>query len=134
MRPCPFALSLSRVPTKTWKARVDLFERLHGVREAIQSDPGQRWTLAGLARDAGLSTFHFHRLYRKTYGETPATTWQRGRLKQAAKLIQSSKSTISEVAIKVGYASLSSFSRDFRRFHHVSPSELRKLAKLEQLD
>jgi len=85
--------------------------------------------LEGAARQAGLSPFHFLRLFAKVIGVTPHQYLVRSRLRRAARLLSDDAPSITDVAFDVGFADLSNFVRTFRRAAGVSPRDFRKAAK-----
>lgn len=80
------------------------------------------------ARAAGLSPFHFLRLFAKVIGVTPHQYLIRSRLRRAARLLAESDDRITDVALECGFADLSNFVRSFHRAARVSPRGFRKLA------
>jgi len=82
--------------------------------------------LEDAARQAGLSPFHFLRLFAKVIGATPHQYLVRLRLKRAAKLLAAESTPVTEVALEAGFADLSNFVRTFRRAAGVSPREFRQ--------
>jgi AraC-like DNA-binding protein len=85
--------------------------------------------LDGAARRAGLSPFHFLRLFAKVVGVTPHQYLVRSRLRRAAGLLAEDSRSITDIALDVGFADLSNFVRTFHRAAGVSPRGFRKAAK-----
>ena len=86
--------------------------------------------LDGAAAEAGLSSFHFLRLFSQVLGVTPHQYLVRSRLRHAARLLADDDSRpVTEVALDVGFADLSNFVRTFHRAAGVSPGGFRKAAK-----
>jgi AraC-like DNA-binding protein len=85
--------------------------------------------LEGAARKAGLSAFHFLRLFRDALGVTPHQYLVRARLRHAARLLAEDDRPITDIALDVGFADLSNFVRTFRRAAGVSPSGFRRACK-----
>ncbi|AXQ31478.1 AraC family transcriptional regulator [Solimonas sp. K1W22B-7] len=81
------------------------------------------------AREAGLSPFHFLRLFAKVVGVTPHQYLLRSRLRHAARLLADEDRAITDVALDVGFADLSNFVRSFHRAAGVSPGGFRRAAK-----
>ncbi|SEH35977.1 helix-turn-helix transcriptional regulator [Magnetospirillum fulvum] len=88
-------------------------------REAVEQVEA-RLDLTELARRVGLSPFHLHRLYRRTWGLTPAEHRLEARLRHARTLILQG-TTIADAAAATGFADQSHFSRAFRRLMGVPP-------------
>lgn len=85
--------------------------------------------LGDAAREAGLSPFHFLRLFARVLGVTPHQYLIRSRLRRAAALLADDTRSIMDVAFEVGFGDLSNFVRTFRRAAGVSPRGFRKAAK-----
>lgn len=100
--------------------------RINKVIKAIIRDPDGEWTTQSLAGLAGISAFHFHRIFRALTGETMFAFLQRRRLLRAIELINEDNFTLTEIALECGFDSSSSLSRAFRRHLGCSPSEYRK--------
>lgn len=88
--------------------------RLAGERLAEALD------LKALGREAGLSPFHLHRLYRRAYGLTPAEHRLEARLRLARRLILAGVA-IAEAAASAGFADQSHLNRAFRKLMGTSP-------------
>lgn len=101
--------------------------RINKVIKAIIRNPSGEWTTSALAGLAGISAFHFHRIFRALTGETMFSFLQRRRLLRAIELINEDQFTLTEIALECGFDSSSSLSRAFRKYLGCSPSEYRKL-------
>jgi AraC family transcriptional regulator len=97
--------------------------RINIVIKAIIRDPGGEWTTQTLAGLAGISAFHFHRIFRALTGETMLSFVQRRRLLRAIELINEGRFTLTEIAMEAGFDSGSSLSRAFRKYLGCSPTE-----------
>ena len=86
-------------------------------------------SLERMAREAGLSPFHFLRLFAKVLGVTPHQYLVRSRLRRAARLLADDERSITEVALNVGFEDLSNFVRTFRRAAGVSPRRFRQASR-----
>ena len=82
-----------------------------------------------IATAAGLSPFHFLRLFSGVLGVTPHQYLVRSRLRHAARLLADAERAVTEVALDVGFADLSNFVRSFHRAAGVSPRGFRKAAR-----
>lgn len=87
------------------------------------AEPNDLDTLAGIA---GLSKYHFLRLFRITYGRTPAAYLSERRVERAQDLLRTSNLTVTEVCFAVGFASLGSFSSRFSSVTGETPSEFQR--------
>jgi len=104
----------------------DLFRRLCRSRDFLAAGFDQRLRLADAARQANLSPYHFHRLFARTFGETPHEFLTRVRIDRAKELLARDALAVTEVCFAVGYESLGSFSSRFRAEVGYSPSEFQR--------
>lgn len=79
-----------------------------------------------LAREAGLSKFHFQRAFKEVVGETVAQHAIRLRLERAASMLRYSSWQAGEIALAAGYKTQASFTRDFSRLYGCSPQRFRE--------
>jgi AraC family transcriptional regulator len=82
-------------------------------------------SLTDLARLAGLSPFHFLRVFRATTGLTPHQHLLRTRLRAGAAYLARTDTPITEVALAAGFEDLSNFTRSFRAEYGLTPSRYR---------
>jgi AraC-like DNA-binding protein len=106
-------------------------DRRRAVEAALwlESRSHQSIDLAGTARQAGMSPFHFLRLFARVVGATPHQYLVRLRVRHAARLLADDARSITDIALDVGFADLSNFVRTFHRAAGVSPRDFRKAAK-----
>ena len=79
----------------------------------IKDHPGRSVSLDELAQAAGLSRFHFSRMFKASLGVTPSVYVERARMERAKALILSGFA-LAEIAQEVGFADQSHFTRRFR--------------------
>jgi AraC-like DNA-binding protein len=82
-----------------------------------------------VAEAAGLSAFHFLRLFARVVGVTPHQYLLRSRIRRAARLLADDDRPVTDVALDVGFNDLSNFVRTFHRAAGVSPRAFRKAAR-----
>lgn len=96
----------------------------------IDAHAGEPIGLEDAAAQAGLSAFHFLRLFSQVLGVTPHQYLLRARLRHAARLLAEDEARpVTEVALDAGFADLSNFVRTFRRAAGVSPGGFRRAAR-----
>jgi len=81
--------------------------------------------LAQLSSEASFSRYHFIRLFRSAYAQTPHQYLTQRRIEKAKELLSSSTLSITEVCLAVGFQSLGSFSTLFRRTVGRAPTDYR---------
>ena len=79
-----------------------------------------------LAALAGLSKFHFHRLFEGATGVSPARYQINLRINPARQLLRETKKSVVDVALDVGYTNPSHFAQLFRKETGLTPSEYRR--------
>jgi AraC family transcriptional regulator len=94
---------------------------LRRVKAYIDDHIGQRISLDELARQAGVSRFHFARQFRLSTGESPMGYLRRVRIERSKSILQARETTIAEVAARLGFSDQSHFTRIFGRLVGVSP-------------
>jgi AraC-like DNA-binding protein len=104
----------------------DLFRRLLRSRDFLAEGLEQPLRLADAAREACLSPYHYHRLFVRTFGETPHEFLTRLRIDEAKRLLAREQLPVTEVCMAVGYGSLGSFSSLFRSAVGYSPLEFQR--------
>ena len=106
-------------------------DRRRAVETALWIDANshREIDLDAAARQAGISPFHFLRLFANVLGVTPHQYLVRARLRHAARLLTNEDIAITEIAYDVGFNDLSNFVRTFHRAAGVSPRAFREAAR-----
>lgn len=108
------------------KVRAADRRRMIGVALWIESRSSEGIGLEMAAREAGLSPYHFLRLFHAVVGVTPHQYLVRCRLRCAARLLAEGDLPVTDVASEVGFRDLSNFIRTFRRAAGVPPRDFRR--------
>jgi AraC-like DNA-binding protein len=93
---------------------------------ALHRRPGHSWSIAALAKEAGLSRSMFSERFRAVMKTPPAQYLARWRMHLATLLLSRQHLSVSEVARRLGYESEPSFSRAFKRLQGVPPTVVRR--------
>ncbi|HIT08274.1 MAG TPA: helix-turn-helix transcriptional regulator [Candidatus Merdivicinus faecavium] len=96
---------------------------------AMAAEFRKNWSVAELSALAGYSEPYFIRRFRAETGVSPHQYLIGRRMKEALRLLWSGL-PVSEVARRCGYAELKAFSRSFRRWYGLSPSQYRESGRL----
>jgi len=83
-----------------------------------------------LAHSAGLSPYHFLRIFKGVTGITPHQWLLRARLRKAAHVLVTAAEAVTNIALDVGFEDLSNFIHSFRAEFGVSPRQYRAMAEL----
>ncbi|MET3842971.1 AraC family transcriptional regulator [Bradyrhizobium sp. OAE829] len=100
--------------------------RLQAVRELIESDLRHPWTIAELARHAGVSRRSFTAQFHRVYGVSASEYLRTSRLKSAREALLHQGLSVTEAAYAVGYANPANFSTAFRRHFGYVPSSCQR--------
>ena len=113
--------------------RLELYRRLYRGRDFLMSCYAQPLSVADAARVATLSPFHFQRMFKLAFGQTPMQFLQATRLEAARRLLAHSGDHVTAVCFAVGFESPGSFSWLFRRRFGVSPRKFRENRRIEEV-
>jgi AraC-like DNA-binding protein len=105
--------------SNAWPNRRALLQ-LCRARDLLADVRSPNVSIGEVAREAGLSSFHFIRRFEAVFGETPHQFRTRERL-TAAQILLARGHSVTQVCLDVGFSSLGSFSALFARKIGVSP-------------
>ncbi|MCY1651758.1 AraC family transcriptional regulator [Streptomyces sp. NPDC052071] len=103
-----------------------MLERLNQAMEHIESHLDQPLDVAGLARIATTSEYHFRRMFSALAGLPLSEYVRRRRLTVAGAEVLAGERTLLDIATRYGYGSGEAFARAFRAVHGVGPGEARR--------
>jgi AraC-like DNA-binding protein len=104
----------------------DTLRSLCRAREALRQTGEASCSVQRLAADLGMSPFHFIRLFKAVFGETPKQCQVRARMEAAKRLLMLTDTSVTEICLEVGSLSLGTFSADFARRVGLAPSRYRE--------
>jgi AraC-like DNA-binding protein len=100
--------------------------RIAAVISAIHSQPQKDWNVGSLAKIAGMSRSSFSAYFSSYVGQPPLFYLTNWRMQVAAQVLRKNVNmSLSRVSEEVGYLSQHAFSKAFKRYHGVSPSQFR---------
>jgi AraC-like DNA-binding protein len=106
--------------------RHDAFRRLCRARDLLVEVTEQPRSIEVVARDVGISPFHFIRQFESVFGLTPHQFRIQSRLDEARRLLALGQHSVTEVCMEVGFSSLGTFSDLFARRVGAPPSAYRR--------
>jgi AraC-like DNA-binding protein len=104
----------------------ETFRRLCRARDFAGANFREQLRLEDLAKHACLSPFHFQRLYKAAFGESPHSFLSKLRIDRAKQMLALDHMSVTEVCMVSGYSSLGTFSSKFQAVVGQSPSEYRR--------
>jgi AraC-like DNA-binding protein len=110
----------------TLRAPDDTLVHLRRARDHADRNFAEPLDLQVLAAVAGISKYHFQRLFAATYGRSPAAYLSERRIERAQDLLRATNLTVTEICHAVGFTSLGSFSSRFRELVGETPSAFQR--------
>jgi AraC-like DNA-binding protein len=102
--------------------------RVAAVVRRIEREPAADASLAALAGEAGMSSYHFLRAFERATGVTPHQFLLRTRLRAAALALAADGGKVIDAALDSGFGDLANFHRAFRAELGVTPAAFRRRA------
>jgi AraC family transcriptional regulator len=91
----------------------------------VESDAARPLDLKEMAAVAGMSKYHFLRVFRRLTGVTPHQYLISARLRRAALALASSRRPVIAIALDAGFGDLSTFNKTFRAVFGLTPTQYR---------
>ena len=95
----------------------------------VESDAARPLELKAMAAAAGMSKYHFLRVFRRLTGMTPHRYLISVRLRRAALALASSRRPVIAIALDAGFGDLSTFNKTFRAVFDLTPTQYRDLRR-----
>ena len=102
--------------------------RLGRALGRFHAAPEARWSVGGLAREAGMSRAAFSAAFGETVGRTPMAYVAGWRMQMAVDLLTSTDMAVAQIAEAVGYDSEAAFRHAFRKVVGRPPGQVRRSA------
>ena len=102
------------------------YDRLAPALQRLAADFAEPLSTTELARLCHLSEPHFRRLFHEALGRSPRAYAFDLRMRMAASLLAGTSGSVLEISQRVGFETLSSFNRIFRKTYGVAPRDWRK--------
>jgi AraC family transcriptional regulator len=101
--------------------------RVKRVAAFVEANIDSSIRVGDLARIVLLSTSHFCRAFKQTFGETPLRYVTRQRMRRAQAIMVCSRDSLAKIAVDCGMCDQAHFSRVFRRIVGVNPGAWRRV-------
>jgi AraC-like DNA-binding protein len=115
-----------KIPAVKRSTRLEVYKKISLAKEFIDDNFSGEMKIEDVAKAACISPFHFLRLFKKIFDETPYQYITRLRIEKAFNLILQTDIPITEVCFEVGFNSLSSFSWLLKQKYGMSPELMRE--------
>jgi AraC-like DNA-binding protein len=98
----------------------------------MHRNPAHPWTIASLAREAGVSRSVLAVRFRHYLNQAPMAYLTHWRLQLRAQMLTSTNYSVAQIALEVGYESEAAFNRAFKRQFTVPPARFRSQSRAAQ--
>ncbi|WP_249597315.1 helix-turn-helix transcriptional regulator [Peribacillus frigoritolerans] len=95
--------------------------------EYIENSLQDELSLENIARFAGFSKFHYHRIFHKEVGVTVSEYIRYRRIANAANMLLYTDEKIIDIALYYRFETQESFTRSFKKYYDLPPGQYRKL-------
>lgn len=120
---------VEKLPSAKLSTKTELYKKIWKAKEFIDVSFKEELSLKKIAEEACISRFHFLRLFKEIFNETPHQYVSRKRIENATNLLSSTDMPVTQICNEVGFDSLSSFSWLFKQRLGFSPEAFRILFK-----
>lgn len=100
-------------------------EKISGAAAYIEQNYAENISVARLAEMSNYSVRQFIRLFKKAFGCIPTEYIANLRMQKARELLRGKNASITDIALYCGYGDSNYFSRIFRKYNGMTPSEYR---------
>lgn len=112
------------------RIRSEYIGRINKVIDFIENNLNEDLNLDQLSQIACFSPYHFHRIFSVFVGETLNSYITRKKIEKIAyAIINGSEMSMTELAFRFGFNTDTSFSRSFKKFYCISPTEFKAGSK-----
>ena len=116
-------------PQKTIDYSMPTEEIIHKIHEYMMEHIADRVTIEELSKQFLMNPTTLKKAFKDAYGTSLAVHMKQHRMEHAAKLLQETSDSISQIAFAVGYESQSRFTSAFKQTFGLLPSVYRKMKK-----
>ncbi len=95
----------------------------------MHRNPAHSWTIAALAKEAGVSRSVLAERFRHYLNQAPMAYLTHWRLQLGSQMLVSSSYSVAQIAAEVGYESEAAFNRAFKREFEVPPARFRSQSR-----
>jgi AraC family transcriptional regulator len=118
-------LALKELKLSKPATRKEVLQRLQQAKEYIDINFLQIIEIKEIADHCAMSEYHFFRRFKEVYKKTPYQYITQQKMHLAKYLLLGSKHSISEIAFSCNFSDVFTFSKAFKKFYGVSPSQMK---------
>jgi AraC family transcriptional regulator len=99
---------------------------LRRARELLNDRWNERVSIEAVAAAVGVHPSHLNRVFRQYLRQTPGEYQRRIRIERATREVMATTTPLKAIAAMAGFADQAHFTREFRRYHGMTPLEMRR--------
>ncbi|HQY51016.1 MAG TPA: AraC family transcriptional regulator [Ignavibacteria bacterium] len=117
---------IEKLPPVKLSTKTELYRRVSIAKEYIDLEFTNDLTLDKISKKACLSQFHFLRIFKSVYKQTPHQYLTKKRIDKAIDLLRKSDMSVTEICFEIGFESVGSFSWLFKNKFGLSPETFKE--------
>lgn len=133
MQVCEDLFPNNRDLTLSGPRHAQIDRRIRAVIEQLHANLSSRPSVAQLARSVNMSRWHFCHLFKAEMSQSPSHFIETLRMREAQRMLSETFLSVKEIRAKLGNIDRSHFSREFRNFCGMTPTEFRRRLNNSQL-
>lgn len=119
----PVLKQLQSINSKKISTKKEILKKVELGKKYLDSNIVKDINIADVAMECCMSEYHFFRLFRQIYGQSPYQYLKDIRLHKARNLLQNSRKSLEQVAFEVGYGDVYSLSKAYKQYFGLPPGK-----------
>lgn len=108
------------------KRKGNIIDPIDAAKQYIQANIGEKMHLTDVAEKLGFNPTYFSQLFKKETGESFVVFRRKIRMERAKQLIEQDEMRIIDIANEIGYGDLAHFTKSFKKYTGVTPSNYKQ--------
>lgn len=119
---------LQKISVRKDSTKKDIYKTVLAAKRFIDKNYSDPINLSQIAKASGVSPFKLNREFKQVFVVAPGQYLTERRIMAAKILLRKTKTSVLDIALKVGWGSVTSFNKAFRQSTGLTPLEYRKKA------
>ncbi|MEO1654500.1 MAG: AraC family transcriptional regulator, partial [Bacteroidota bacterium] len=121
--------AIERIDRLKQSTREELYRRALIAKYFIEEASSEAFDLNALSKQAGLSKYHLIRIFKAVFNTTPYHYYLTGKVERAKQVLRTQPGNLAQIAMQCGFTDEFNFSKTFKKFVGLSPSDFRERSK-----
>lgn len=127
---CQLCVDITRRSSENSKS-IDGYSQLGNAIRSMEHNPGAQYDIDDYAHMCSMSRYHFMHVFKNVTGKTPIQYRNELRITRGATLLLQTDMNIKSISEYIGFEDPLYFSRCFRKYYGISPSDYRSKGNAE---